>query len=814
MLNHYFKIAIRNIFRNKVFSLINIVGLAVGMGVCLLIYQYIHFELSYDRFHSNVPDIYRVTLDMIKDGKEIGTSVRTGHALAVRGEEDIPEIEQFVRIYPDDEGAVITNPEKNEVFEEDNILFVDHNFLQMFDFPLRLGDRESALDEKNHIVISERMGTKYFGDANPVGKVLIVNSSQNKIACTVAGVLEALPINSHFQFDFLLPIEVILETEQYQGNTGGWGWTNFVTYIKVNEMANMEEVGEKFDRVITTYGEAVLARFSLQWETVFQPLVDIHLRSGHLKGDPASNHGDIQNVRLFLIIAVFILLMAWINYINLSTARAIHKAKEVGVRKSIGAARTQLISQFMTESFLINVIAAMLSIGIAYFMLPALNAIVGKELPLSVLQNLEFWVFFLAVVVFGSLLSGLYPAFVLSSFRPISIFHSVNAIPGREFNLRKGLIVFQFLMSVLLLSGTYLIYKQIFFMKDQDLGVDMERILVLNAPRVNTDRESFASRMQTFKTEVVNHHSIFSVTGSGSVPGKGFNMGTTGIRKMGAPGSANQSGRIIFVDFDFIETYDFRFLAGGTFSKAQSFDPEGVIINEEAVEVFGFESPEDAVQRKLIISDYDTVKILGVLKNFHWNSLQNAQSPYLFFVESESSLYFSFKLNLSDIQETIAYIESKYHSVFPGNPFNYFFLDDEFNQQYQADLQFGKLFSAFSILAIFIACLGLFALVSFSTTLRTKEIGIRKILGANIGNLMILLSREYMVLLLIAIIIAIPVIIFGANAWLQNYAFKIGVGMEMILIPGLILLVISLLTVSYRTFATARRNPVKSLKSE
>ena len=353
-------------------------------------------------------------------------------------------------------------------------------------------------------------------------------------------------------------------------------------------------------------------------------------------------------------------------------------------------------------------------------------------------------------------------------------------------------------------------------MKHQDLGIDMEKILVVNGPSVGVDGENLESRLQVFKNKAASYHTISAVSGSGSVPGKGINL-ATGMRKLGEPEDANQSGRLVYVDYDFTKTYDLPFLAGRPFTAEISTDEQGVIINEEAVKVFDLGSPEDALQEKLIIqtNQNDTLQVIGVLKNFHWNSLKEANSPYLFAFKGERCPpYFSLKMNLSNIQETIAHIESTYESVFPGNPFNYFFLDDHFNQQYQSDLQFGNLFSAFSILAIFIACLGLFALVSFSAILRVKEIGIRKVFGASVGNLMILLSREYMILLCIAITLAVPAIIIGGKSWLNNYAYKVGMGVDLFLIPGLILVVISFLTVSYRTYAAASTNPAESLRTE
>ncbi len=368
-------------------------------------------------------------------------------------------------------------------------------------------------------------------------------------------------------------------------------------------------------------------------------------------------------------------------------------------------------------------------------------------------------------------------------------------------------------MSVLLISGTYLVYQQITFMKNQDLGFDMEKIMVVNGPRVilETQRPALESLFQTFKTEVLYHHAISAISGTSHIPGKGY-MGSTRIRKLGEPETAIKDGYVIFIDNYFINTYDLEFIAKGRLPNEIS-NYEWLIINEEAIKTFGLGSPEEALSEQLLVFG-DTLNILGVVKNMHWSSLKDANLPVLFTLDNYYGAYFYIKMNMHNIQESIAHIKSAYHTVYPDDPFHYFFLDDEFNQQYQSDLQFRNLFTAFSILAIFIACLGLFALVSYSATLRIKEIGIRKVFGAGVGHLMVLLSWEYMILLFIAITLPVPAIFVGGNAWLENYAYKVGIGFNLFLIPGLILIVISLLTVSYRTYASASANPVESLRRE
>jgi len=815
MLYHYLKIAYRNLSRNPIFTLINILGLAVGMGVCLLIYQYVHFETSYDQFHSNAQNTYRLTKTTFRNGENLGEGVFTTFGLGPQGKETVPEIRDFVRVHDLEIDLVVSNPARNEPHLEENLWFVDSTFLSLFDLPLKYGDQESAFQEKYSIVITEEIAIKYFEDSNPIGQAIKVSGGVLSGDFKVTGVLNSLPANSHLQFDFLLPLPHILENYGQYKSDEGWDWDNFVTYVTLNEGADLREVGRKLDELIAANVPENLAESNEKWRVGFQPLADIHLKSDYPR-ELARNNGDNQNIYFFSIIAVFILLMAWVNYINLTTAQSLTRAKEVGIRKSIGAMKKQLISQFMMESALINFLAGILSIVIAILLLPVLNQIIGKEIEFAIAGNLGFWVSFLGIIILGSLLSSLYPAIILSSFRPAGIFKAVNFNQSGNFNLKKTLIVFQFIISSLLISGTYLVYQQITFMKDKDLGIDMEEILVVSGPRVILESlrekgETLGPSYGALKNLLTSHHTISSMTATSTVPSKGYEYRADAHRSDRAEDS-KQAANLVLADSDFTQTFGFEFLA-------KSEIPETVsswtytFINEAALEAFAFSSPKEALGAELEFLSYQ-VKILGVVKDVHWSSLKETSPPTLFILEEEYGAYFSIQMNLDNIPATLAHIENSYKTVFPDDPFEYFFLDDSFNRQYQSDIQFQNLFLAFSALAVFIACLGLFALVSFSANLKVKEIGVRKVLGASMGNLMLLLSREYLVLLGIAVVLAIPMVVFGANSWLENYAYRIDIGLEMVLIPALILFIIALLTVSYRTFVASKANPTDSLRSE
>ncbi|GAB5527783.1 MAG: ABC transporter permease [Roseivirga sp.] len=805
MFKHHLLTFRRNALRNKSFTLINLLSLATGMGVCLIIYQYIHFEQSYDTFHSNSQNIYRLKRDDLKSGRQTG-SILHNHALGPKIIEAVPEIQHMVRVRSHGGGAlVVTNPATQQPLKETGILSVDPGFLQIFDFPLSLGDAESALTDDKSVVISEAIASRHFGSENPIGKTLTMRGGVTNGDFIVRGVLSPVPANSHLQFDMLLPLNNELSQYRYTSRDG-WTGRDFATYMYIDHSLNFTRLASKIN--------AVIEKHSPRKETPeisFQALTDIHL-GPEFSGDPAIGNGSQRDVRLFSIISAFILLIAWVNYINLTTARAMHRAKEVGIRKSVGAFRRQLIGQFMFESVLLNLISAALAIGMAHMALPLLGNVIGKSLNLSLLLHPFFWLCVLLIIIFGSFVSGLYPAFVLSAYKPISMLKGNRALPRHSQGLRKGLITFQFLISLLLISGTYLVNDQITFMKQQELGTDMEKMVIIESHRTKQRWPDHRISQETFKTELKKSAGISAAAGSGRVPGRGFNI-RADVRRPGEQPEVSHSGNMIYADRDFVETYGFRFLVRDSLSTADYEGRKVTIINEEAVSTFGFNSPAEALNQKLIFAR-DTFIIKGVLENFHWHSLKAEHSPYLFLVRPGGRTYFSISINLSNIQETMAFIKETHAEIFPDNPFEFFFLDEDFNRQYQSDLQFGRIFGAFSTLAIFIACIGLFALVSFSATLRIKEIGIRKVLGARTGHLMILLSQEYVRLLLIAITLATPITLYFGRQWLENYAFQTPTGADLILLPAMALVVISIITVTHRTFTTARANPVKALKND
>ncbi|MEQ8880818.1 MAG: FtsX-like permease family protein [Cyclobacteriaceae bacterium] len=812
MVRHYLKIAFRSLLNSRSYSVINILCLGVGIAASLLILQYIHFELSFDGFHPNSENTYRIRLDY-QGSQPTRSEVLTPHALGSQAEQIIPEISNMVRVRPmrRDEGVVVKGGDDNgRKFLEYGLYYVDKNFLEMFGYSLKSGDARVALNDLNSIVITEEVAKKYFGVVDAMGKVLHVKGGSLSGEFVVSGVLNDLPANTHLQFDFLLPLQFMLSHYGIYARSDGWRWFNFYTYLTLDNNADVHVVQSKFDKLVQSNAISQLEEEHLHVKTGLQKITDIHLKS-NFASDLAERPGNEQNLWFYALIAAIILLIAYMNFINLSTVQAFRREKEVGIRKSIGVNRNQIVTQFFAEAAIINSLAVFIGVVIAYLLVPFLNQLIGTELEFTILRSYEFILLFACFVSAGTILSGLYPALVLSSFNPVNIFHSVSQKFGGGIGLRKVLIGVQFSLSVLLIAGSYLVYKQINYMKSQDLGVDMDKIIVVPGPRVILEEENdqIVSGYQTFKARVKDHHAIKAVTGTSNIPGKGV-MWYGDMRKLGAPAEFAKEGKTVLVDAGFTDTYDFDFLAGSGFTPEMD-EYYAVIINEMALSTFQLGSPQEAIGQSIILSDIDTLKIQGVVKDVHWSSLKDPLSPTLFGV-AQHNAYFSIRSSLTNIPQTLDHIETIFNESFPNDPFDYYFLDESFNQQYQSEIQFGKLFGAFTLLAIFLASIGLFALVSFTASLRTKEISLRKLFGASVDDIILLFSKEYLLLILIATIMATPVVIFGATTWLEGFAYRINLGIDAFLIPFSLLVVVSSLTIGHRIYLSAIQNPVDSLR--
>jgi putative ABC transport system permease protein len=810
MFRNYLTLAVRNLLKRKIYSIINILGLAIGVAVCLIILRYVDFELSFDSFHSNASTTYRTTTTYYQNGEKRGSSPLSGYAQGPALLNDVPEIKTFVRTHPMYGGAVVTYKKPSgdaKLFHEEAMQWVDSTFFDIFTYNAVSGNLATALDNPKSVVITERAAEKYFGNSeDPLGKILQVSGGWADGEYEITAVIKNVPQNSHFNFDFLLPTHNLLTSGQYLQDDG-WGWNNFVTYVQVYPNTDVRELHDKFVPFIEKYRGKDLAQSNSRLDLILQPIREIHLNPG--MANESSPTISTNTIYFFLVISIFILSIAWINYINLSTARAIERAKEVGIKKAIGAFKGQLVTQFIFESVLVNLIGVALAAVIAMALLPVLGQIVSKQLSFD-FGDERLWLILAGLFFIGSVISGAYPAFVLSSFRTIEVLKGKNEKITSGFSLRKALVVFQFASSLILIAGTFAVYRQIVFMRAQDKGLTMDQMLIINGPSVFEG--NLRDRLLMLKEEIKNIPGVLSVASSGAIPGGGFNWGTV-MRKDGAPREDNKTGSIVWVDPDFVPTYGIQVIAGKNFDISTKTSMQSLLINEAAVTAFGLGTPEEALDQRIILGD-DTVQVAGVLKNYHWNSLKTEHAPFLFLADTVSRRNFSIHLSGKDISSAIKKVETEFQEAFPGNPFDYYFLDDFFDRQYKDEQQFAEIFSLFAILAILIACLGLWGLASFTTTQKLKEIGIRKVLGASPGKIVTLLSWQFFKLVLIASVLAIPLTWYGIKTWLDSFAFKIGLQWDLFIVPVVILSVIALGTVSLQILRGASINPANILRSE
>ena len=794
MLRNYLKITWRNLTRNKLFFSINSLGLAVGMAACLLILLYVAYERSYDTFHPDAGRIYRVELDSYQNGKLAFKSATSYPAIAPTLKKDYPEVEQTARLF-DANSSVVSY--QNQRFREDNYYFADSSVFNVFHLPFVKGNPATALRGPGGVVISETTARKYFGTADPMGKTLKLDRD----AYQVRGVFRDYPKNSHLELDLLFSYFTHRDAQT------NWGWYDFFTYVKLRPGTDPQRFEAKMRDLVMRYNGKDRGVGNKD-ELLLQPLRDIHLTS-HLNQEAEVN-GNGGAVTVLALIAFFILAIAWINYINLATARAVDRAKEVGIRKAIGAERGQLVRQFLFESLLLNLFAGVLALFLVWVSLPAFNDLTGRLLSLDFWLRNTLWLPTLGVFLVGTLLSGLYPAFVLSGFRPVAVLKGkvLNASGG--LSLRQTLIVVQFAASIVLIVGTLTVYRQLRYMQDQNLGFDPNQTLVLRGAGIRDS--TYEAKANSFKQELIRAGLAEKATASAYVPGIEI-LWTNGWKRLDRAEAPYNTLYNTSIDYDFLDTYSIKLAAGRNFSRQFGTDRKGVLLNETAVKLLGFNSPEDALNKQL--QSGDTLRVVGVVKDYHQQGLRTGHWPMIIRLIPDNASFFSLKLKTSDdLEAKLSGIKTRYDQFFPGNSFDYFFLDTFFNEQYKAERQFGKVCGIFAGLAIFIACLGLFALATFMAEQRTKEIGIRKVLGASVPGLVGLLSKDFLKLVVIAIAVATPLAWYAMNRWLADFAYRTDVPWWSFVMAGLLAVGIALLTVSFQAVKAALMNPVESLRSE
>jgi putative ABC transport system permease protein len=786
MFRNYLKIALRNIRKHKGYSFINIAGLAIGIAACLLLFLWVQDELSYDRYHEKADRIYRVVSQYEAEGKtrRFGwTSAPVGPALV----NEFPGIEKAVRFGRN--GFVVSYQNKRFV---EQVYFTDPEVFDVFTFPLVKGNPKNALKEPHSIVISEEMSRKYFGDEDPLGKIITLGEWRD---FRITGVLKDIPHNSHFRFHFLG-----FFSDYASSHFNQWGISNYWTYILVSDNFSPDEFKEKSPQFVEKY-RGKESRYVYKTSYPLQALTRIHLHSD-LRGEIGTNR-SMGTVYIFSAIAVFILLIACLNYINLSTARYAIRAKEVGLRKVVGATRPQLIKQFLGETFLFSFIALPLSVMLAELFLPLFNSLSGKKLAVHYFDNIFLVPGLVFIILFAGFGSGIFPAFFISALRPVSALRGMLKASSKGSTLRKTLIVSQFAISIIFLVSTFVVLSQLNYMRNKNLGMDKEHVVTI--PIYDKDA---LGKLDTVKNEFLQNSNVLSVSVSDFFPGKATMY--QNYRYEGMSESENPMIRWFVVDHDFIETFGIGLVAGRNFSKRFPSDVDhAYILNESAVIEIGWESP---IGKELEIMNKGPV--IGVVKDFHFRPLHQKIEPAALYIYPKLFQYISVRISPTDVSRSLDFLKAKWQALVPGQVFQYSFLDEDFDKLYRAEMRLGKIFTVVTFLAIFIACLGLFGLAAFEAVQRTKEMGIRKVLGASAPRIVLFLSREFAKWVILANIIAWPVAYYAMNRWLQSFAYRINIGPLVFIQSAVLALIVALLTVSYQAVKVSFANPADTLRYE
>jgi len=784
MFSNYFKTGLRNIRRHKGYSTINIIGLAVGLAVCILIFLGVHQELSYDRFHVNADRIFRmIEFEYLTSGEVLAYS-QQGPELAAVLKSDFPEIEESTRFYTMSNRLVRFG---NRLSYENDFAFADPQFLTMFTFPLKKGDPLTVLADPSSMVISERMAKKYFDKQDPIGKILHVDNQMDFI---ITGILENIPANSHMQFDFLVQFESI---KNFGEQVTGWNDFYLDTYVLLNENVDYRELNPKIKDIVSKYSKGS------DFYEKLQPLTSIRLFSNAILTPQVD--GDITHVVIFSLIAIFILLIACINFMNLTTARSGQRAREISIRKVVGARRQELVRQFFGESILMAFISLIFAVGLVYLLLPAFNQLSGKEMTFEILRHIHVILGLLGITLTAGLIAGIYPALFLSAFQPAALLKSGRDSGQRGGGFRRALVIFQFVTTTVLIIGTVGVYQQMNFLRKQNLGYDKDQVMCLRLPR------ELAPKVDLIKTTLERNPMILSTAAASTVPGRRGALLTLDKWEGRDTQDRIEMG-LVNVDPDFLSTFKLEMAEGRFFLKEFPTDKkEAVVVNEAAVRAMGMKDP---LGKRL----GSRSRIIGVVKDFNIRTLHHKVAPLMLTMNDLEMRHLFIKIVETNVPRTISSVEASWRSLAPEYPFEFQFLDESLEELYQADRHLGNIINTFAGLALFVACLGLYGLASFVVERRTKEIGIRKVLGASIPSIFHLLARDFIKWIVIANGISIPLAAYAMIKYLNSYAYHTSVGLVLFLIPAVMTLFAALLTVSWQALRAAAANPVKSLRYE
>tara|TARA_R110002167_G_scaffold266029_6_gene472767 strand:+ start:8141 stop:10615 length:2475 start_codon:yes stop_codon:yes gene_type:complete len=824
MIKNYIKIALRNAFRHKGNSMINISGLAIGLTCVILIALFVTDELGYDRFFNNADQVYRVNIK----GKMGDGEFYTGNTPPPAGAtlvDNFPEIESYTRIYrPGVDVLEYKNNTEKQTFNESNVFAVDANFLEVLSYPMEKGDPKTCLGEPNSVVITKNIAKKYFGDADPMEKILFYGKDRKPLKVT--GVLRDMTnLSASVKFDILVPVENFGNVTYFNWS---WVWLNMATYVKLTPKAAadpdvVKHLESQFPALLKVHAASAFERIGQpfeeflekgnKWELHLQALTDIHLYSGEI-GSVISEQNDIKNLYIFGIIGFFIIVLACVNFVNLATAQSSKRSKEIGIRKVLGSFRAQLVKQFLAEAFFYTIVSTAVAVLLVWAVLPLFNELSGKNLPFQHLFKDGIWLFVVGLSILTALLAGIYPAFYLTSFKPVDILKGTNGVSNKKGGfIRNGLVVFQFTIAIIMVISTSIVYLQLRYAQNRDLGYDKENLVVLqNTEKLGASEETFRQELESF-TEVKSATISSGMLTKGAF-GDFYVPETIQTDDNIAKDISLQS---YLVDAQFIPTLNLQLMGGRGFDK-QFNDSLSVVINEAAAKQIGWENPIGSMIR-YPGGNMESYKVIGVLKDFNLESLHSHIEPFALFSNTSNSYdtgvsYITLKLKAGNPKEIIQTIQNRWEYYQPDVPFEYSFLDDDLNAAYISDQRQAGLFGVFTFLTIFIACMGLLGLIAFTAQQKTKEIGIRKVLGASISEIVRLLAVDFIKVVIIALLVASPIAGYFMNIWLQGFAYSIDIPWWVFALSGVMALGIAMLTMGYQAIKAANANPVKSLRTE
>jgi putative ABC transport system permease protein len=811
MIKNYLKVAWRNLVKNKVFSFINIIGLAVGLTCFILIALYVSDEVSYDKYNEKADRIYRINSFIKLGGSELRLAV-SSDPMGAALKKDLPQVEEFVRFYNSNGSKSIRKG--GEFINENAVVHADSTLFRVFTLPTLYGDTKTALNDPNTVVITESAAKKYFGATDVVGKTIETNENGSTLY-KVTAVIKNVPHNSHFRFDFFFSMDNV------QYGFGNFLSHNFQTYILLKEGADYRDVEKMLPKFVESYvmpqAKVVMQINSMEefnkagnhLAYKLMPLLQIHLHSDFVV--ELGTNGDIKYVYIFSAVAVFILLLACINFINLSTARSMNRSREVGIRKVLGTTKSNLIIQFLSESALTVIIAMMIAVVIAWQILPLFNQLSAKSLSPSMLFSNKMLAILVALPFVVSLLAGSYPSLFLSSFKPVTVLKGKLGSGSYKSSIRSGLVIFQFATSIILIIATITVYRQLDYIQTRKIGFNKEQVLVVDGTGV------LGNSVEAFKNEVRKMPGVISGTNAGYLPVAGSARNDNTFSREAVLSPTNTFNMQFWsVDEEYIPTLGMEIKSGRNFSREFGRDSTGIIINESAASMLGYPDPIGKKIYTLVNTSSNDVigyEVIGVVKNFNFESLRQRIGP-LALVLNSSAWATAFRLKPENAEAVVAAISNKWKSLSTGTPFSYHFLDESFNNMYRAEQQVGRVAISFAVLAVIIACLGLFGLATYMAEQRTKEIGVRKVLGATVNNIVMMLSRDFLMLIVIASLIAFPVAWWAMYKWLQDFEYRIQVGWWIFVLSGFVAILVALFTISFQAVRAAVSNPIKSLRTE